>query len=128
MIPGSLQKGKSNRLFLANTEELHDRIEDLSTRNRVLEDALRALQASVSQQTHPLLEAGPSQSTSLIHSSVTPFSDRIPGTASTLSTTGTAGPSPVLPQRLDSALQDMVEQEVRRADAFGDFSVASYQT
>lgn len=44
-----------HRMILANTEELHDKIEDLLDRIRVLEEALRSLQASVSTQPHPLL-------------------------------------------------------------------------
>ena len=107
MIPGSLQ---NNRLFMANTEELHDYIEQLSARNRDLEDALRTLQALVSPQTHhPLLEAGPSQQTLPIHSSVTPLSDYVPGTSS------------------DGAPPNILDQEeVRKVDAFGDFSALFY--
>ena len=46
-------------MILANTEELHDRIEGLLERIRTLEDALRTLQASVSTQPHPLLAETP---------------------------------------------------------------------
>lgn len=46
---------KGNRTILASTEELHERNEKLSTRIRELEDALDALQASISDQPHPLL-------------------------------------------------------------------------
>ncbi|GLB43693.1 putative fungal specific transcription factor [Lyophyllum shimeji] len=53
---GSLTPGKGNRLVLANTEELHDRIETLCTRIRELENALRSLQESVSDEPHPLLQ------------------------------------------------------------------------
>jgi hypothetical protein len=52
---GSLVHGKGNRFILANTEELHERIERLNTRVRELENALRILQASVSRESHPLL-------------------------------------------------------------------------
>ncbi|KAG6919080.1 hypothetical protein DXG01_009333 [Tephrocybe rancida] len=52
----SLTPGKGNRLVLANTEELHDRIESLCGRIRELETALRTLQQSVSDQPHPLLQ------------------------------------------------------------------------
>lgn len=52
---GSLASGKGNRLVLANTEELHERIENLSSRIRELETALRALQHTVSDDPHPLL-------------------------------------------------------------------------
>ncbi|KAG5638504.1 hypothetical protein H0H81_012309 [Sphagnurus paluster] len=58
----SLTPGKGNRLILANTEELHERIEDLCARNKQLETALSALQQSVSDQPHPLLQNG-----SLLH-------------------------------------------------------------
>ena len=108
MIPGSLQKGKGNRVYLDNTEELHDRIQELEARNRSLEEALRASQASALPQTHPLPEAGPSQPTGPLHCSVTPFSDNIPGTLSTLST-------------------NLEQDESRRVDAFGDFSAVFYQ-
>lgn len=43
------------RLVLANTEELHDRIEILCSRVRELEDALRTLQDTVSDEPHPML-------------------------------------------------------------------------
>ncbi|KAF9495618.1 hypothetical protein BDN71DRAFT_1416721 [Pleurotus eryngii] len=52
---GALTPGKGNRLVLANTEELHDRIDALCARIRELEDALQTLQASVSTAPHPLL-------------------------------------------------------------------------
>jgi len=42
-------------MVLANTEELHEKIEHLHSRVRELEDALRKLQSSVSEQPHPLL-------------------------------------------------------------------------
>lgn len=42
-------------MILANTEELHDQIDSLVERIRLLEEALRALQASVSTHPHPLL-------------------------------------------------------------------------
>jgi hypothetical protein len=40
---------------LANTEELHRKILELSTRVRELEDALQELQAASSTEPHPLL-------------------------------------------------------------------------
>ncbi|KAJ6617446.1 fungal-specific transcription factor domain-containing protein [Mycena sp. CBHHK59/15] len=52
---GQLTSGKGNRLFLANTEELHDRIDYLCARIRDLEDALRTLQETVSDRPHSLL-------------------------------------------------------------------------
>ena len=42
-------------MVLANTEELHEKIERLCARVRELEHALRTLQSTVSEQTHPLL-------------------------------------------------------------------------
>ncbi|EGN93676.1 hypothetical protein SERLA73DRAFT_163437 [Serpula lacrymans var. lacrymans S7.3] len=53
---GSLTSGKGNRLVLANTEELHSKIEGLTSRIRELEDALRIVQAEISDRPHPLLQ------------------------------------------------------------------------
>ncbi|KAH7101016.1 fungal-specific transcription factor domain-containing protein [Auriculariales sp. MPI-PUGE-AT-0066] len=50
---GSLIPGKSNRFILADTKQLHERIEELSNRIRELEDALKAAHASPTP--HPLL-------------------------------------------------------------------------
>ena len=55
---GVLTPGKGNRLVLASTEELHDRIDSMSSRMRQLESALRDLQSSVSTEKHPLLQDG----------------------------------------------------------------------
>ncbi|KAL0953461.1 hypothetical protein HGRIS_004693 [Hohenbuehelia grisea] len=52
---GSLTTGKGNRFVLANTEVLHDKIGQLSTRVRQLEDALAQSHAMVSNERHPLL-------------------------------------------------------------------------
>jgi hypothetical protein len=46
---------KKIRFILANTEQLHDKIFQLSDRVRQLEDALESLQASCSNQPHLLL-------------------------------------------------------------------------
>lgn len=43
--------------MLANTEELHERIERLCARIRELEDALKKFQAAVSDHPHPLLRS-----------------------------------------------------------------------
>ncbi|PPQ69993.1 hypothetical protein CVT26_013281 [Gymnopilus dilepis] len=56
---GVLTPGPKGRLVLANTEELHERIEQLSSRNRDLEKALQKLQETVSDQPHPLLGVDP---------------------------------------------------------------------
>lgn len=53
--PGSLTPGKGNRLVLSGTEELHDKIDQMASRNRELENALRDLQKKVSDDSHPLL-------------------------------------------------------------------------
>lgn len=43
-------------MILANTDELHDRIDHLTSYIRELEGALRTLQAEVSSDPHPLLQ------------------------------------------------------------------------
>ncbi|KAF5387497.1 hypothetical protein D9757_006516 [Collybiopsis confluens] len=45
------------RLVLANTEQLHERIEQLCSRIRELESALRGAQAQISDEEHPLLRS-----------------------------------------------------------------------
>lgn len=52
---GSLTTGKGNRFVLANTEALHDKINELSNRVRHLEDALAQSHAQNSTYPHPLL-------------------------------------------------------------------------
>ncbi|KAJ3827826.1 fungal-specific transcription factor domain-containing protein [Lentinula raphanica] len=52
---GSLTTGKGNRFVLANTEDLHDKISQLATRVRQLEDALAHSHRISSSQPHPLL-------------------------------------------------------------------------
>ncbi|KAJ7842233.1 fungal-specific transcription factor domain-containing protein [Mycena olivaceomarginata] len=64
---GQLTSGKGNRLVLANTEELHHRIEHLVSRIRELEDALRTLQETVTDRPHPLLR------TDLLHIKAIPY-------------------------------------------------------
>ncbi|KAK0501025.1 fungal-specific transcription factor domain-containing protein [Armillaria luteobubalina] len=54
---GSLTSGKGNRLILANTEQLHERIEHLCSRIRDLENALKTIQATISSEPHALLRA-----------------------------------------------------------------------
>ncbi|PPQ65877.1 hypothetical protein CVT24_011208 [Panaeolus cyanescens] len=54
--PGSLTTGQGNRRFvLATTQELHEKISELATRVRELEDALRESHAHISTDNHPLL-------------------------------------------------------------------------
>ncbi|KAI0924799.1 hypothetical protein AcW2_005572 [Taiwanofungus camphoratus] len=52
---GSLTTGKGNRFVLASTQELHEKIAQLSNRTRDLEDGLRASHALHSMDQHPLL-------------------------------------------------------------------------
>ncbi|KAH8832430.1 hypothetical protein DL96DRAFT_1492094 [Flagelloscypha sp. PMI_526] len=51
----SLTTGKGNRFVLADTEELHDKVQELSARIRTLEDALALSHVLHSNQPHPLL-------------------------------------------------------------------------
>ncbi|KAJ7224484.1 fungal-specific transcription factor domain-containing protein, partial [Mycena pura] len=52
---GSLTTGQGNRFVLASTQELHEKISELATRIRELEDALRSSHAHLSKDSHPLL-------------------------------------------------------------------------
>ncbi|EKM50390.1 uncharacterized protein PHACADRAFT_263672 [Phanerochaete carnosa HHB-10118-sp] len=55
---GSLTTGKGNRatrFVLASTQDLHEKIHELSNRVRELEDGLRASHSQHSNETHPLL-------------------------------------------------------------------------
>ncbi|THH20506.1 hypothetical protein EW146_g857 [Bondarzewia mesenterica] len=54
---GALATGKANNKYvLANTEELHAKIDVLTGRIRELEVGLAALQGTISDETHPLLK------------------------------------------------------------------------
>ncbi|OBZ66412.1 GTP-binding protein Rho3 [Grifola frondosa] len=52
---GSLTTGKGNRFVLASTQDLHEKINQLATRVRELEDALRVSHGLHSLESHPLL-------------------------------------------------------------------------
>ncbi|KAG5650570.1 hypothetical protein H0H81_011777 [Sphagnurus paluster] len=52
---GCLTTGQGNRFVLASTEELHEKITELATRVRQLEDALRVCHSQLSTERHPLL-------------------------------------------------------------------------
>ncbi|TFY69076.1 hypothetical protein EVG20_g3306 [Dentipellis fragilis] len=52
---GSLTTGKGSRFILANTEQLHDKIDRLTDRITQLESALESLQSQISAEPHPLL-------------------------------------------------------------------------
>ncbi|KAF9259356.1 hypothetical protein L218DRAFT_908477 [Marasmius fiardii PR-910] len=119
---GSLTTGKGNRLVLANTEELHDRIDILCSRIRELESALRVLQMQCFDEPHPLLTPDLLQ--------LKAPQSTLPAKASPSATTGTsdsrmssstsasAGSSP------PEEPQDMDEDE-RLVDAFGTLSIGA---
>ncbi|KAI0079109.1 hypothetical protein K474DRAFT_1659611 [Panus rudis PR-1116 ss-1] len=52
---GSLSAGQGTRFVLADTEQLHRKISEMSERIRQLEDALAIFQAGISNERHPLL-------------------------------------------------------------------------
>ncbi|EEB92645.1 hypothetical protein MPER_08814, partial [Moniliophthora perniciosa FA553] len=52
---GSLTTGQGNRFVLASTQELHEKIHELSNRVRELEDGLRVDHAQITHEPHPLL-------------------------------------------------------------------------
>ncbi|KAK2460473.1 hypothetical protein APHAL10511_007520 [Amanita phalloides] len=52
---GVLVSGKGTRFILANTEQLHAKIHEMSDRIRCLEDALESMQSQVSEESHPLM-------------------------------------------------------------------------
>ncbi|KAK7063782.1 hypothetical protein R3P38DRAFT_2820319 [Favolaschia claudopus] len=52
---GNLSAGQGTRFILADTDQLHDKIRNMSSRIRQLEEALAILQAVVSSERHPLL-------------------------------------------------------------------------
>lgn len=83
-------------MALADAEELHQKIERLRNRSAALEDALRSLQAAVSDDPHPLLQ---NDSESPSHAS---------GDHSTSSSSGSPADGPGLSQ-----------EEERILDAFG---------
>jgi hypothetical protein len=54
-LKGVLVSGKGTRFILANTEQLHSKIHEMSERIRHLEEALEALHSQCSTESHPLL-------------------------------------------------------------------------
>jgi hypothetical protein len=54
---GVLVSGKGTRFILANTEQLHTKIHDMSERIRHLEEALEAFHSQCSTEIHPLLRS-----------------------------------------------------------------------
>ncbi|KAI1790216.1 fungal-specific transcription factor domain-containing protein [Ganoderma leucocontextum] len=53
---GALSAGQGTRFILADTEQLHRKISEMSERIRQLEDALAIFQAGISHERHPLLQ------------------------------------------------------------------------
>lgn len=99
------------RLVLANTEELHARIEHLCARIRDLEDALRALQGEVSDRPHPLLR------TDLLHIKSLPSQNSPEGPSS--SSSGSRNSSSTLASdEIPDPTQARTEEE-NFIDAFG---------
>ena len=113
VILGVLTPGKGNRLVLANTEELHHQIDQLRSRNRELENALRQMQENVSDQPHPLLRTDTLRIPSLHHDS----SSAGPSTSSSSKSPTTSRISPIThpPGPTDST----VEGDHHTIDAFG---------
>ncbi|KAJ6520565.1 fungal-specific transcription factor domain-containing protein [Mycena sanguinolenta] len=113
---GHLTSGKGNRLVLANTEELHHRIENLVVRIRELEDALRTLHESVSHDPHPLLR------TDLLHLKTIPWSaqSRSEGSSSSDSRNSVS----TLPSEEEPG--DPRTEEENLIDAFGTLTIGSH--
>ncbi|KAF9055649.1 fungal-specific transcription factor domain-containing protein [Panaeolus papilionaceus] len=108
---GVLTQGRGGRLVLANTEELHGKIDDLTSRNRELEKALRALQANITSEPHPLLQSD------TIRVPLQP--DSSPSqSASSSSKSPTASSAPAPPEPMD-----VEEEEHVKLDAFGTLTV-----
>ncbi|PPR06258.1 hypothetical protein CVT24_000929 [Panaeolus cyanescens] len=106
---GVLAQGRGGRLVLANTEELHEQIDSLSTRNRELEKALRALQANMSSDPHPLLQSDTIRLTLQPDSSPSQSAS-----SSSKSPTASSGPAPADPMDIEEE-----EEEHTRVDAYG---------
>ncbi|KAG7100165.1 hypothetical protein E1B28_001945 [Marasmius oreades] len=110
---GSLTTWKGNRLVLANTAELHERIDTLCGRIRELETALRTLQIQVSDEPHPLLSADLLQ--------LKAPQSNLPPKASSPATTDPQTSSPASCSPPEEP-QDMDEDEIL-VDAFGTLSI-----
>lgn len=109
-VSGVLTQGRGGRLVLANTEELHGKIDDLTSRNRELEKALRALQANITSEPHPLLQSD------TIRVPLQP--DSSPSqSASSSSKSPTASSAPAPPESMDVD----EEGEHLKLDAFGKY-------
>ena len=109
---GFLINTKNNRIIVAGTEELHERIDQMSARNRALEKALQTLHESHSDQPHPLLLKG-----SLRITTTEPGSSSAPSTSSSSMSQSTSQISPTThpPDPPEVKLDD----EQNMIDAFG---------
>ncbi|KAF7347219.1 Zn(2)-C6 fungal-type domain-containing protein [Mycena venus] len=114
---GHLTSGKGNRLVLANTEELHNRIEHLCSRIRDLEDALRTLQETVSDRPHPLLR------TDLLHIKAIPYpmQPASEGTSSSSSDSRNSASSTLASDEIPDPAQRTEEENF--IDAFGTLTI-----
>ena len=108
---GVLAPGRGNRLILANTEQLHERIDQISDRNRELENALRTLQETVSDQPHPLL------SMDVLRINTTQGLSSGPSTSSSSKSPSTSRISPTTHPPNQTEVKQDDEQNV--IDAFG---------
>lgn len=108
-------------MVLANTEELHERIEALCSRIRELEDALSSLQATISEETHPLLRTDvlhlgkPRNRTAAPAASTSSESWLLPSRAPVNQTTQSESPDPAITQLEDNFV-----------DAFGKLILVVY--
>lgn len=105
-MTGALTPGRGNRMVLANTEELHDQIDNLCVRIRSLEHALETLQKTVSDQPHPLLR------TDILHPSSSESPLSMPGAR-------TSGPSSTIGSTSRSETISDTSLENAIIDAFG---------
>ncbi|KAK1228600.1 hypothetical protein PQX77_008350 [Marasmius sp. AFHP31] len=120
---GSLTAGKGNRLVLANTEELHDRIEGLCGRIRELEAALRVLQMQVSDEPHPLLTPDLLQlKAPQTNGNNKAQQKTLPATSSETQSSSSGASSSASPPEQQS--QEMDEDELL-VDAFGTLSIGA---
>jgi len=101
-------------MILAGTEQLHERISQISARNRELEKALRTLQGTVSDQPHPLL---------VLRINTQQESPSAPSTSSSNKSSSTSQISPIThpPDPAEVKLDD----EQNMIDAFGVWFVFS---
>ncbi|KAG7451871.1 uncharacterized protein BT62DRAFT_959771 [Guyanagaster necrorhizus] len=118
---GSLTSGKGNRLILANTEQLHERIEHLCSRIRDLENALKMIQATVSPEPHPLLRADLLQLKS--PQSTLPTQNGLAGPSVTIGPTSTSVNSQSTYLGFSTEPQQVRSEDENFIDAFGTLTI-----